>query len=383
MAEDSINNGKLNIRIKKSVLLEAIQKTLGIVEKKSSLPILNHALLKAGNGKLAVVASDLAISLISEYEAEIISGGEVSVAARKLYEVAKELEGEDIQLMDTGDKFVKIKAGKSVHKIFGLPAEDYPSVIDDTEDVAYCQISGMVLSNLIAGTMYAASDDSHRSAAMTGVFLETAPNGHGKVWSMVGTDGWRLSLVREEAEQGVPGMDKGVIIPRKGLMEIKKLVNGQESVDVGLRKNMLVVKVGETILKATLMDAEYPQYGRIVANTYENKMKLDKESFLQVLKRMRVCASKEHASLTLHFSEGNLKLVLENLDVGTASEDLDTEYNGDEGQISVNVEFMLEGVSAVPSKEILLEANFDALKPLMIRAADGKDFIGVIMPLKN
>lgn len=383
MADNLISKGNMSIRIKKSVLLEAIQKTLGIVEKKSSLPILNHALLKAVNGKLTVVASDLAISLISEYEAEIVSDGEVSVAARKLYEVAKELEGDDIQLMDTGDKSVKIKAGKSVHKIFSLPAEDYPSVVDDIDDVAYCRISGAALSNLIAGAMYAVSDDAHRSTAMTGVFLETLPNGHGKVWSMVGTDGFRLSLVREEAEQGVPGMDKGVIIPRKGLMEIKKLVNGQESVNVGLKKNMLMVKVGDTILKATLMDAEYPQYGRIVANTYENKMKLDKESFLQVLKRMRVCASKDQAGLSLHFSEGNLKLVLENLDVGTAEEDLDTEYNGEAGQISVNVGFMLDGVSAVPSKEVLLEANFDGLKPLMIRATDGKDFTGVIMPLKN
>ena len=112
-------------------------------------------------------------------------------------------------------------------------------------------------------------------------------------------------------------------------------------------------------------------------------MKLDKESFLQVLKRMRVCASKEQARLSLQFSEGNLKLVLENLDVGTAEEDLDTEYNGEAGQISVNVGFMLDGVSAVPSKEVLLEANFDGLKPLMIRATEGKDFTGVIMPLKN
>jgi len=359
-----------------------MQKTLGVVEKKTTIPSLNHALLKAESGKLTVVASDMAISLISEYDAEVVSNGAVSVSGRKLFEVVKELDGEDVQLMDTGKNSVKITAGKSVHKIFGLPAEDYPSVIGDTEDVAFCQTSGTVLSNLISGSLYAVSDESHK-VALTGVLLETLPNGHGKVWSMVGTDGFRLSLVREAAEQGVPGMDKGVIIPRKGLMEIKKLVNGQESVDVGLKKNMLLVKAGKTILKVTLMDAEYPQYGRIVGNTYDNKMKLDKESLLQVLRRMKVCASKDQAGLTLHFSEGNLKLVLENLDVGTAEEDLDTEYSGEKGQVSVNVGFMLDGISAVPSKEVLLEANFEDLKPLMIRATEGKDFIGIIMPLRN
>lgn len=370
----------MEIKIKRSILLDAVQKTLGVVDKKTTMPILNHVLLKAEGGRLTVAATDREMSLISDYSADIVKEGKVTIPARKLYELAKESEGDEMTLERLENNNIKINAGKSKYKIAGLSADEYPSVAE-TKDVAYSQISGAALTNLINRTVYAVSDDQARPA-LGGVFLQTNEEAEGNVWSMVATDGHRLSMVRETTEEKGPVLGKGVIIPRKGLVEIKKMVAGQNVVEIGFLKNMLVVKVDSTVLKVNLVDSDFPDYKRVIPAGHPHKVALDRELFLHALKRMSVVSSGQYNSVVLRFSENLLHLESVNLDVGAADEEIDIDFTGENQAVGVNVNYLIEAVSAVPSKEFILEVDAGGLKPVLVRSAEGTGYLGLVMPLK-
>ena len=371
----------MELSIKRSVLLEGIQKTLGIAEKKTTVPILNNVLLKAENGMLTMIATDLSISLIAVYEAKIIKEGQATINARKLHELTKEAEGDDVHITLNDNNSFKIRAGKSVYKISGLPADEFPSMADIKGNVKYCDIKGSVMVGLINGTAFAVAPETDTARKqLTGVLLETSKTENGSEWNMVGTDGHRLAIVKDKTETECPDISKGVIIPRRGLAEIKKMAAGSDTIGIALNKNMIVVKAGATILKVNLIDGTYPEYKRIIPVKDGNRVTLDKDSFLHALKRMNVVSSERYSGVVLSVSADTMKLVSENPDVGEAMEEVDAAYAGDDKTIGVNVNYMIESIAAIPSKSIVLEIE-EGVKPILVKPSEGDGYLGIVMPM--
>lgn len=371
----------MELSIKRSVLLEGIQKTLGITEKKATMPILNNVLLKAKNGMLTMIATDLSISLIAEYEAKVIQEGQATINARKLHEITKEADGDDVHITLHDNNSFKIRAGKSVYKMSGLPADEFPSMADIKGDVKYYDLKGSVMVGLINGTAFALAPESDTARKqLTGVLLETSKKENGSEWNMVGTDGHRLAMVKDTMESECPDIGKGVIIPRRGLAEIKKMAAGSDTIGLALNNNMIVAKAGATILKVNLIDGTYPEYKRIIPVKNGNRVTLDKDSFLHALKRMNVVSSERCCGVVLSISADTMKLVSENPDVGEAMEEVDAAYAGDDKTIGVNVNYMIDSIAAIPSKSIVLEIE-EGAKPILVKPAEGDEYLGVVMPL--
>ena len=256
----------MEFNIKRNLFLNGIQKTLGIVERKTTMPILNNILIRTEEGKIKIVATDKEMGLISRYDAEIINPGDTTLSAKKLYEMIRELQGEDIHLVKNENHHVTVTSQKVIYKIHGVPADEYPNVLE-SDDIPYYKIPGAVLRDLIRGSSFAVSTDEMR-INLNGVFFETEDSVNGPRLKMTATDGHRLAMAYSQpGEHGGLLLEKGIIIPRKGLLEIRKLVEEEaEDVLVGIDHGMFFVKTKDTTLKVSLIDAEYPDYRRVVSH---------------------------------------------------------------------------------------------------------------------
>lgn len=369
----------MEFKINRNTFLDGIQKTLGIVEKKTTTPILNNVLLKTENDKLKIIATDREISLLSDYAAEIKENGEITLSAKKLYEMVREIQGETIHFTKSANNIVKVTCERAVYKIPGLSAEDFPSV-SDVDNVNFFSIPGSELKDLIQKTSFAMAFDESRKN-LNGVLLETSTDGTNYIWRMVATDGHRLAVARVHTAQPCLEMDKGIIIPRKGLMEIKKIADVHEDVSIGLSRNMLVIKTENTILKVNLVDAEYPDYKRVIPVEKGESVSLDKESFLHALRRMNVVSSERYSGVIISFSSGKMTLNSTNLDVGEATEEIDINYNGEDMDVGFNVNYVIDAVAAVSTENTIMEIG-SGLKPTLIKPAEGDAYLCIVMPLK-
>lgn len=368
----------MEFKINRNTFLEGIQKTLGIVEKKTTMPILNNILLTAEHNKLKIIATDREISLISDYEAEITEKGEITISAKKIYEMVREIQGDVIHFTKKNN-IVKISCQRAVYKIPGLPADDFPSITDDKDAILY-NIQGIVLKDLINKTAFAMASDEMRKN-LNGVLLEAGSEGVSYFFRMVATDGHRLALAKSETSEFCQEIVKGIIIPRKGLLEVKKIIDENESVGIGLHKNMLIIKTENTVLKVSLVDADYPDYKRVIPSEKGIGVVLEKESFLHALKRMNVVSSERYSGVILSFSSGKMTLNSTNLDVGEAMEEMDITYNGDDLDVGFNVNYLIDAISVISGENILFEVG-QGLKPSIIKPSEGDNFLCIVMPLK-
>lgn len=368
----------MEFKINRNTFLDGIQKTLGIVEKKTTIPILNNVLLSAEDNKLKITATDREISLISDYGAEIAEKGEITLSAKKIYEMVREIQG-DVIHFTKNNNVVKISCQRAVYKIPGLPADDFPGVADD-QDINFYNIQGITLKDLIGKTAFAMATDEMRKN-LNGVLLEAGTEGESKFFKMVATDGHRLALAKGGITDFGEEMAKGVIIPRKGLMEIRKIIDENEKVGIGLHKNMLVLKTENTVLKVSLVDADYPDYKRVIPSEKGIGVILEKEPFLHALRRMNVVSSERYSGVILSFSSGKIVLNSTNLDVGEATEEMDISYSGDDINVGFNVNYLIDAISAMDGENILFEVGA-GLKPSVIKSAENDNSLCIVMPLK-
>ncbi|MFO7569483.1 MAG: DNA polymerase III subunit beta [Smithellaceae bacterium] len=369
----------MEFKINRNTFLDGIQKTLGIVEKKTTTPILNNVLLKAENNQVRIIATDREISLLSDYEADIIEKGEITLSAKKLYEMVREIQGDIIHFTKSANNIVKVTCQRAVYKIPGLPADDFPNVAD-SQDLNFSNIPGQLLKDLINKTSFAMAVDETRKN-LNGVLLETSTDGSNHLWRMVATDGHRLAVAKVSTADPCPEMTKGMIIPRKGLMEVKKIIDVNDIIGIGLHKNMFVVKTENTILKVNLVDAEYPDYKRVIPSEKGVTVMLDKETFLHALRRMNVVSSERYSGVILSFTAGKMTLNSTNLDVGEATEEIDIVYTGEDMDVGFNVNYVIDAVSVVSTESVVLEVGV-GLKPTVVKPSEGDQYLCIVMPLK-
>ncbi|HLZ20088.1 MAG TPA: DNA polymerase III subunit beta, partial [Smithellaceae bacterium] len=236
------------------------------------------------------------------------------------------------------------------------------------------------VKDLINKTSFAMAFDESRKN-LNGVLLETSTDGTNHTWRMIATDGHRLAVAKALTAEPCPEMVKGVIIPRKGLMEVKKITDVHENVSIGIHKNMLVVQTENTILKVNLVDGEYPDYKRVIPTEKGVGITLDKESFLHALRRMNVVSSERYSGVIISFAAGKMTLNSTNLDVGEATEEIDINYTGEDIDVGFNVNYVIDAVSVVSTESVLMEVGV-GLKPTLIKPAEGDNYLCIVMPLK-
>ena len=371
----------MDFSIKRDVFLGGIQKTLGIVEKKTTMPILNNLLLRTDGQRLKIMATDREIGLVADYAAEVHREGDITLSAKKLYEMVREIQGEMILVSKSDRDVVTLTCNKAVYRLPGIPADDYPVVIDHDE-MTLRKMKGAVLRELIRKTSFAISTDEMRRN-LNGVFLEMGMEGEGSWISMVATDGHRLATMKlVTGEHDFPVLEKGVIIPRKGLGEIRRLLEDEAGeVWLDVRKGVLILKTDHTLLRVSLIDGDYPDYRRVIPVEKGIELKVEKEKLLRALRRMSVISSERYNGVVLTVTAGRIVLNSTNPDVGEANDEIDIDYQGEERSVGYNVTYLTEAVEVVDEERILLEIG-EGMKPGVVRAVGNDDYLCIVMPLK-
>lgn len=368
----------MNIEIDKKELLNLIGKTLNIVEKRNTMPVLMNVLLEAEGQYLKVFATDLEVSLTDQSPVKVIQPGKVAVSAKSLFDIAKELGEGKIQLTRKENNWLEIRQGRYQSKIVGISAEEYP-VFPSFSGQGFAEIPGMVLREMIDRTVYSVSNDETRYH-LNGVYFEQK----GELgYTMVATDGHRLSLIQKSLpSQKLMTQGQGVIIPRKGLNEIKKLLDSLDGpFEVAIEGSQMILRNSNTTLMIRLIEGKYPNYSQFIPQNLKRKITINRDSFLTSLKRVSLLANQKSKAITLSIVDGKMEIASNNPELGDAKEEIEVEYSGQDLKIGFNAKYIQDVLTAMSEEKVDFEIN-DQLSPGLIRPHNDPAYTCVVMPMR-
>jgi DNA polymerase-3 subunit beta len=373
----------MELKIGVQELSRALARSQGIVEKKSTMPILSHVLLEAQkSGELTVSATDLDVAVQGQHRCESVAKeGKVAVPARHLFDIVKALPEAGATLRKTQNNYLEVRSGAAEFRIVGLPAEDFPA-LPKPEKVPFVQVDAAVMLGLIDRTAFAVSSDETRYN-LNGVFFE--PQG-GKL-RLVATDGHRLSMAESES----PGdfkLKKGVILPRKGLFELKKLLaealeGGEEkpSAELGFVESSAIVRRAGVTLVMRLIEGMFPDYRQVIPKAGDKVLQVGRTRLLETLRRISLLASDKSHAVKLELGKGNLRVVSQNPDLGEAKEDVTVEYQGEPLKIGFNARYLIDVLQVLDSEDVVVELA-DDLSPGVVKPKGEEGYTAVIMPMR-
>jgi len=370
----------MEFNIGRNTFLDGIQKTLGIVEKKTTMPILNNVLIRASKEGIKVFATDREISLVADYEAQVSQEGEVTLSARKLYEMVRETQGENIHFQRNDQYVVTLTSQKALYKIPGIPADEFPAVVF-SEDLKFFKMRGQMLKDMILKTAFSMSSDEVRKN-LNGIFIDSDAERQG-VLKAVATDGHRLALVNVySGDKDFLKLEKGIIIPRKGVVEIRRLLESETGdIMIGVQQGMCAIKTDHIMMKVSLIDAEYPDYRRVIPTEKGVVVQFEKEAALHALHRMSVISSERYSGVIVRLQNDKMILNSTNPDVGEANDEIEVIYQGGELEIGYNVNYLIDAIEIIEEKNVIFEIGA-GVKPGVIRPAENDHHFCIIMPLR-
>lgn len=369
----------MKISIPRNELQRGLARIQSIVEKRNTMPILANVLLEAEGTGLELAATDLEVGIRSSHPAEVSEAGRVTASAKKLYEIVRELPDEPVHIEATPDSYLSIHCARADFTLAGNAADEYPT-LPTAAPGNTASVQAVVLSQMIERTMYAASMDETRYN-LNGVFVELVPD-TGKL-RMVATDGHRLGYVDRALGAVLEGLESGVIIPRKGLSELKKLVDEEDAdeVEIGFEGNSGLVRKQGVTLVMRLIEGEFPNYRQVIPKQQTRQIVLPTETLVHALRRVVLLSSERSRAVKFELTTGLLKLSSNNPDLGEAHEEIDVDYEGDELEIAFNARYLTDCLGVIGAKEVRLGFQ-DSLSPAQLVPTDDEDTLAVVMPMR-
>ena len=367
----------MEIRTRREDFLNALSRIQGTVERRNTMPILANVLIETHANRVRVTATDLEVGVRASLGGEIVTSGRVTVDARKLYEIVRELSEEMIELKRLDNDRVEIQSGKSVFKMVGLDAQEFPVFAENAEsDRKECP--AQVLKEMIDKTIFSISSDETRSN-LNGALLHES--GKSSV-RMVTTDGHRLSLVQRDI--GPFGLEKGVIIPRKGLAELRRLLEdpADEAVSLGFSGNMVFVWTGDVEMSIRLIDGEFPDYDKVIPSDNTGEAIVAQHSLYRALRRVSLLSSDRYRGVRVELQDGSMAISANNPDLGEAAEELEVEYKGQQLAIGYNAQYLLEILGVLEREDQIGMALKDDQSPTLLKRGGDDSLLYVVMPMR-
>jgi DNA polymerase III subunit beta len=358
----------------REAILKPLQTVVGVVERRQTMPILSNVLLSVEGTKLHITATDLEVEMVAEAEVKGDVGGEITVPGRKLHDIFRALpEGVNVELSLNGDRLT-IKGGRSRFTLSTLRAADFPT-IDEIAAKQTLRVSRADLRRLVEKTHFSMAQQDVRYY-LNGLLLETEK----KRLRAVATDGHRLALSEIDLI-GAATRDEQLIVPRKGVLELSRLLDGDGEVQLALGANHIRVQLDGIRLTSKLIDGRFPEYARVVPNQPKNVIKADRNLFRQALQRTAILSNEKYRGVRLELSPNNVVLQANNPEQEEAVETLEVEYGGDAMEIGFNVNYLLDALAAVDSEQVEFGVT-DANSSCLIREPGTEGTKFVVMPMR-
>ncbi|MBJ6726184.1 DNA polymerase III subunit beta [Geomesophilobacter sediminis] len=371
----------MEFKISKEIFLKALQRIQGIVEKRNTMPILSNALLEVGNEQLFVTATDLEVGMKSSYPTQVIREGKITVSAKKLYEIVKEMPDEEIHFSTKENDWVEIVCGKARFNIVGLSSDEFP-YFPKVKEENFILFKNEILAEMIEKTSYAICYDETKYN-LNGIFIKGIDEGEETLLRMVATDGHRLSVSEKRIEGKVgPELAKGVIFPKKGIFELKKMTEEEAGeIMLGFMDNSAVIKKGNTVVVMRLIDGEFPDYTKVIPAQNNCNVLIGRDKFLHSLKRMAILSSEKFKGIKIDLNPQLVIISSSNPELGEAREEIEAQYEGNGISARFNAKYLIDVLSVMEEREVELKLK-DELSPVIMKAAAEDDFMAVIMPMR-
>ncbi|MFQ5525269.1 MAG: DNA polymerase III subunit beta [Thermoanaerobaculia bacterium] len=364
----------MEVRVTRSSLLTELIPMQGIVERRTTIPVLSHILLRADGNRLHFASTDLDVSLTSSCEAEVSSPGSIAVQARKFLEIIRAVGADDVSMTLEDEKRLRIESGKSRFKINGLAAEDFPTLPEVSDDGELAIPFGL-LKQAVGRIIFAVSTEESRFQ-LNGALLKLKD---GSV-ELVATDGHRLALVENDLDEASNG--DGVLVPRKALQELQRF---EDEGDLSFRRSEhhLSFRLGSRELICRILEGTFPDYERVISKENDKQAVFDKRSLTQAVQRVALLTGDRARAVRLELANGTLVITAANPDLGEALEELPCEYEGEEIKIGMNPDYLVHFLAAVDTDRVRLDLK-DENTQCIGHPVEGQDkrYLCVIMPMR-
>ena len=370
----------MKFSIARDVLLDVLGKVQGLTGRRSNLAITTNVLIRTRDAGINIAATDLETGFEGTYPADVAAEGQVAINARKFFEIVRDFPSDQINLSEVENYWIEIGNEKVEYHLVGLNPEDFPE-IPQIADVNWIETEAQALKRMIERALIVGVSDDKR-AHILGVYLEKVPEDDRWLLRMVSTDGSRLNkadLLYEGTE--APAIDEAVLIPKKGLHEIARFLEGPGKVQIGLKDNHFVLRRDSETVVIRLLEGDFPPYAEILKGLEGHRIPMDRPSFLMMLKRMSILSSEEYKGVIFNFSEDKLVVSATNPDYGESREEMEVATLGLTTEAAFNPRFFIDALNSIDTDNAILHIVNEE-RPCIVQGEEDDSFLSVIMPMR-
>ncbi len=370
----------MDLYITQEELARALGTVQGVVERRSNQQVLAHTLLSAKEDHLQVTATDQEITVVHRFPAEVTRQGHACVHAVHLFQVARNLPDRAVHLVGEDNHALAVDAPPAHFRLVGLPPDEYPT-LPAFDATATMTVKAGDLLRIIDRTVFAIPADDQRYG-LNGGHLESIEDLEGRtLLRLVTTDGNRLCYA------GVPytgefGMGRHMLVPRKALLEIKKLLDTPDTeVEISFGERAASFRVGSSVLHTRLVDGEFPAYRSVLPTNFQRRVVVNRVAFRDALRRVALEAIDQASTIRMSFADDEVLITSRGIDHGEAKHPVPMAFEGEPIEMGFNVRYFLEVVNCIDEDELVLELG-EPLSPCMVRAPGDEDALFIIMPIR-
>lgn len=362
----------MKVNVSKEQLQKALSKLQGVVEKRTFYPILSHFLLNAQGNILSLEATDLQVSLREELEATVIQGGSICLPARRLYEVLRALPIGTLELVQAPNFWTSISIGSVSMSLPGLDPRDFPRLTSDGEP--FFNADSGLLKKMMKKVAFCSSNQES-SMNLHGVLFET----EGDKLRMVATDGHRLALCEQKVEVI---KETSVVVPKKGLQELRRVFQEEERLSVRLQESAIQFQGRSSCLSIRVLEGKFPEYRYVLPKGFENHLVIQREVFLQVLRRGEVFSAEGVQGVRISFEDGKMSVKAGGPETGEFNERLEVRYEGVPLSVTFNPRYLIEALNAMEGELVRFELR-DPESAGLLKEEGSENYLYVVMPMKT
>ena len=369
----------MELRLKREDLLAELAPMQGIVERRTTIPVLSHLLLEAKAGRLHIAATDLDVSLTSSIPAEVTGEGALAVQAKKFSEIVRAVSADEIDLAFEDERSLKVVAGRSRFRIHGLPSADFPT-LPTVEGKPRLSLPLATCRRLVGKILFAVSSEESRFQ-LSGALLHLK----GDRAEMVATDGHRLALIDVALPAAVS--EDSILVPRKALQELLRF-EGEGTVELRRGEHHLSFRCGDREMICRILDGTFPDYERVIARGNDKKVTVARRALAEAVQRVALMTGERNRGVKLEFADGEIAIAAANPDLGEASETISCQFAGAGIKIGLNPDYLGQFLTAVETDEVLLELKDENSQcvghPVQPEGTDAPDerYVCIIMPMR-
>jgi len=355
-------------------ILTPLQSVIGVVERRQTMPVLANVLLSARDDRLSITGTDLEVELVAATSASVQTPGDITVPGRKLLDIFKALpEKTSVTLSTEGDR-VSLKGGRSRFTLSSLPAAEFP-VVDEINAQQTLTVGQGEFRRLIDKTHFSMAQQDVRYY-LNGMLLET----EGKSLRAVATDGHRLALCETELASRAKTAQQ-VIVPRKGVLELQRILGTDGNLELAVGTNHVRAQVGPIRFTSKLIDGRFPEYGRVIPANPSKVVEADRDVLRSALQRTAILSNEKYRGIRLMLKKDLLTLQAHNPEQEEAEDQIEVSFSGDELEVGFNVNYLLDALAAIDSEKVEIGLT-DANSSCLIRSPGATAARYVVMPMR-